>query len=63
MYLYSYIPVHVVIPFVSQSQDVTVYKLKDEIDEAASRLLFLLDYAIFPCEWNYKIPRNIVFNA
>lgn len=33
-----------------QSEDVTVYKLKDEIDEAACRLMFLLDYAIFPCE-------------
>ena len=31
-----------------QCTDVTVYKLKEEIDEAAQRLLFLLDYAIFP---------------
>lgn len=33
-----------------QSSDVTVYKLKDEIEDAASRLMFLLDYAIFPCK-------------
>ncbi|XP_069503771.1 dynein axonemal heavy chain 3 [Ambystoma mexicanum] len=31
--------------FLNKSNDVTVYKLKDEISEAASRLLFLLDYA------------------
>ncbi|KAL8573170.1 Dynein heavy chain 3, axonemal [Nucella lapillus] len=36
--------------FLRQSEDVTVYKLKDEISEAASRLMFLLDYAIFPFE-------------
>ncbi|XP_053327633.1 dynein axonemal heavy chain 3 [Spea bombifrons] len=32
--------------FLRTSSDVTVYKLKDEISEAASRLMFLLDYAI-----------------
>ncbi|KAM8960487.1 dynein axonemal heavy chain 3 [Pelodytes ibericus] len=31
--------------FLKTSSDVTVYKLKDEISEAASRLAFLLDYA------------------
>uniref|UniRef100_A0A8C5QWI6 Dynein axonemal heavy chain 3 n=3 Tax=Leptobrachium TaxID=161697 RepID=A0A8C5QWI6_9ANUR len=31
--------------FLRTSRDVTVYKLKDEISEAASRLAFLLDYA------------------
>ncbi|KAG9476993.1 hypothetical protein GDO78_002401 [Eleutherodactylus coqui] len=31
--------------FLRTSSDVTVYKLKDEIAEAASRLAFLLDYA------------------
>ncbi|ESO89088.1 hypothetical protein LOTGIDRAFT_210054 [Lottia gigantea] len=34
--------------FLKASMEVTVYKLKDEIDEAANRLMFLLDYAIFP---------------
>ena len=33
----------------------TVYKLKDEIDEAANRLMFLLDYAKFPCMNNFVI--------
>ncbi|XP_073447159.1 dynein axonemal heavy chain 3 isoform X1 [Aquarana catesbeiana] len=33
------------INFLRTSSDVTVYKLKDEISEAASRLAFLLDYA------------------
>jgi hypothetical protein len=36
-----------------QSEDVTVYKLKDEIDEAANRLMFLLDLAIFPCMYTH----------
>nr|KAG5713480.1 hypothetical protein BaRGS_025028 [Batillaria attramentaria] len=36
--------------YLRESEDVTVYKLKDEIDEAGSRLMFLLDYAIFPFE-------------
>ncbi|KAK6187847.1 hypothetical protein SNE40_005782 [Patella caerulea] len=36
--------------FLKTSMDVTVHKLKDEIDEAANRLMFLLDYAIFPFE-------------
>ncbi|XP_064624417.1 dynein axonemal heavy chain 3-like [Lineus longissimus] len=36
--------------YLRNSMDVTVYKLKDEIDEAANRLQFLLDYAIFPYE-------------
>ncbi|XP_069839891.1 dynein axonemal heavy chain 3 isoform X1 [Dendropsophus ebraccatus] len=31
--------------FLRTSSDVTVYKLKDEISEAVSRLMFLLDYA------------------
>ena len=33
-----------------QCTDVTVFKLKDEIDEAANRLMFLLDYAILSCK-------------
>ncbi|KAM4697749.1 dynein axonemal heavy chain 3 [Rhinophrynus dorsalis] len=33
------------IDFLRTSRDVTVYKLKDEIAEASSRLAFLLDYA------------------
>ena len=37
--------------FLFQSSDVTVYKLKDEIEDATSRLMFLLDYAIFPCKY------------
>ncbi|XP_061175178.1 dynein axonemal heavy chain 3-like [Saccostrea echinata] len=36
--------------YLKTSSDVTVYKLKDEIEDAASRLMFLLDYAIFPSE-------------
>ncbi|XP_046326217.1 dynein axonemal heavy chain 3-like [Haliotis rufescens] len=36
--------------FLKTSTEVTVYKLKDEIDESANRLMFLLDYAIFPFE-------------
>ncbi|XP_053383461.1 dynein axonemal heavy chain 3-like [Mercenaria mercenaria] len=36
--------------YLKQSQDVTVYKLKDEIEDAANRLMFLLDYAVFPYE-------------
>ena len=35
--------------FLRESCEVTVFKLKDEIDEAASRLMFLLDYANLPC--------------
>ncbi|XP_070580768.1 dynein axonemal heavy chain 3-like [Ptychodera flava] len=38
------------IDYLKQAQDVLVYKLKDEIDEAASRLDFLLDYANLPFE-------------
>ena len=37
-----------------------MYKLKDEINEAASRLMFLLDYAIFPCEFSI-LSLNYVF--
>ncbi len=37
--------------YLRECQDNTVHKLKDEIDEAAHRLQFLLDYAIFPCKW------------
>ncbi|XP_033740540.1 dynein heavy chain 3, axonemal-like isoform X1 [Pecten maximus] len=36
--------------YLKTSSDVTVYKLKDEIEDATSRLMFLLDYAIFPLE-------------
>ena len=36
--------------YLRECQDTTVHKLKNEIDEAASRLQFLLDYAIFPCK-------------
>ncbi|XP_041362756.1 dynein heavy chain 3, axonemal-like isoform X2 [Gigantopelta aegis] len=35
--------------FLKTSMEITVYKLMDEINEAANRLMFLLDYAIFPC--------------
>lgn len=34
-----------------QSVDITVYKLKEDTDEAATRLMFLLDYAILPCKY------------
>ncbi|XP_074648811.1 dynein axonemal heavy chain 3-like [Tubulanus polymorphus] len=34
--------------YLRTSMDVTVYKLKDEIEEAANRLEFLLDYAFLP---------------
>lgn len=36
--------------FLQQSMDVTVYKLLDEIREAAERLMFLLDYTLFQNE-------------
>ncbi|XP_072168572.1 dynein axonemal heavy chain 3-like [Diadema setosum] len=36
--------------FLRESSEVTVYKLKDEVDEAANRLMFLLDYAFLPYE-------------
>ncbi|WAQ96862.1 DYH3-like protein [Mya arenaria] len=36
--------------YLKQSQDVTVYKLKDEIEDAGNRLMFLLDYAELPYE-------------
>ncbi|XP_033631251.1 dynein heavy chain 3, axonemal-like [Asterias rubens] len=36
--------------FLRESSEVTVFKLKDEIDEAANRLMFLLDYANLPFE-------------
>ncbi|XP_077979573.1 dynein axonemal heavy chain 3-like isoform X2 [Glandiceps talaboti] len=36
--------------YLRQAQDVLVFKLKDEIEEAASRLDFLLDYANLPFE-------------
>ncbi|GAB1599971.1 hypothetical protein Ahia01_000274600, partial [Argonauta hians] len=38
------------IAFLQQSMDVTVYKLASEINEAAKRLAFLLQYAIFQKE-------------
>ena len=38
--------------YLRECQDKTVHKLKDEIDEAANRLQFLLDYAIFPCKYH-----------
>ncbi|RUS89800.1 hypothetical protein EGW08_002412, partial [Elysia chlorotica] len=36
--------------FLKTSNDVTVYKLMDEVQEAGNRLKFLLDYADFPME-------------
>ncbi|PAA63386.1 hypothetical protein BOX15_Mlig017039g2 [Macrostomum lignano] len=36
--------------FLTESSEVTVYKLKEEINEAAARLMFLLDYAIMSPE-------------
>ena len=36
--------------FLRESSEVTVFKLKDEVDEAANRLMFLLDYAFLPCK-------------
>ena len=35
-----------------QCTDIQVHKLKDEILEAAHRLMFLLDYAIMPSEYH-----------
>ncbi len=37
--------------FLRESSEVTVFKLKNEIDEAANRLMFLLDYANLPCKY------------
>ena len=44
--------------YLTESQEVTVVKLKLEIDEAANRLMFLLDYANLPCklQWNSSDP-------
>ena len=43
--------------------DVTVYKLKDEINEAALRLIFLLDHVVMPSEKRFflciKLPCSI----
>ncbi|XP_063446016.1 dynein axonemal heavy chain 3-like isoform X5 [Mytilus trossulus] len=36
--------------YLKTSQEVTVYKLKDDIEDAKDRLMFLLDYAIYPTE-------------
>ncbi|XP_033109939.1 dynein heavy chain 3, axonemal-like isoform X2 [Anneissia japonica] len=36
--------------YLRTASEVTVHKLSDEIDEAASRLMFLLDYATLPYE-------------
>ena len=38
--------------FVTQCLDATVYKLAFKIDEARQRLMFLLDYASMPSEYN-----------
>ncbi|KAK3579501.1 hypothetical protein CHS0354_028323 [Potamilus streckersoni] len=46
--------------YLKTSQDITVHKLKDETEDAASRLIFLLDYAIFPFE-DIKL-NNTVFH-
>lgn len=35
--------------YIKKTSDVTIHKLIDEIDEAAYRLCFLLDYATLPC--------------
>lgn len=40
------------IQFIKKTSEVTIHKLTDEIDEAAYRLCFLLDYTILPCVWN-----------
>jgi dynein heavy chain len=34
--------------YLKHTSEVTVHKLKDEINEAANRLSFLLDYATLP---------------
>nr|XP_006820578.1 PREDICTED: dynein heavy chain 3, axonemal-like [Saccoglossus kowalevskii] len=44
--------------FLKQATDVLVYKLKDEIEEAANRLDFLLDYANLPFE-DIKLNSNV----
>nr|XP_014349786.1 PREDICTED: dynein heavy chain 3, axonemal [Latimeria chalumnae] len=46
--------------FLKKASDVTVYKLRDEISEAANRLDFLLDYATLPYE-DIKL-NSIVFD-
>ena len=46
--------------YLKHSQDVTVSKLKEEIDEAAQRLHFLLDYAILPCK--LSLSRHLSFD-
>lgn len=39
------------INFLRKSQDVTSFKLKGYVDDAARRLQFLLDYATFSCKF------------
>lgn len=38
--------------YIKKTNEVTIHKLIDEIDEATYRLSFLLDYAALPCMWN-----------
>ena len=40
--------------FLENSSSVTVVNLQTAVDEAAERLLFLLDYATLPCMYNMK---------
>lgn len=34
--------------YIEKTSDVTIHKLRDEIDEAACRMIFLMDYANLP---------------
>ena len=37
--------------YVKNASSVKIIQLQQEVDEAAERLLFLLDYATLPCEY------------
>ncbi|XP_063078071.1 dynein axonemal heavy chain 3 [Engraulis encrasicolus] len=44
--------------FLKHTNEVTVHKLQDEIDEASNRLIFLLDFATLPVE-DLKLNSNV----
>lgn len=39
--------------YIEKASSVLVMGLQTQVDEAAERLLFLLDYATLPCEYLY----------
>ena len=41
--------------YVKDASGVKVIQLQSEVDEAAERLIFLLDYATLPCKYFYML--------